>query len=293
MITIPYPISYHGGHSKELCDHASDNKESIIKSYLKKGFKYVGITEHLPPPNDNLLYKDEIELGHDAKFLNDRFEEYFKKEIPRLKKELNLNSNYLFGFETEFYGDFPEKNIEDSILKYSPEIMVASVHHVNDIPIDESPHNYDKAVQSTGNLEGLYLDYFKSQFNLIKCLQKYSKNIPIVLGHMDVIRKLSPDFQLTEKIISSIKKNIEEAVKGEFAFEINLRALAKGLSEPYPQKDILDLIKTANGHITLGDDSHSAEQVGLNYSALTNFYNGPVSIVEKQGDSYTWTTFVK
>jgi len=289
MITI----SYHGGHSKDICDHAEENKRTVISSYLKKGFKHVGITEHLPPPNDFFLYDGEIALGHDASFLNQRFENYFEKEIPKLKKELNLSSDYLFGFETEFYGEDPEAHIKKAISKYNPEIVVASLHHVADIPIDESIKNHDKAVVKVGGIEELYLEYYDQQLKLIRCLGKFSNKIPIVLGHMDVIRKHTPEFKLSEKILTKVSRNIKAAIERNFAFEINTRALTKGMKEPYPQKNILDLIIEAKGIITLGDDSHSAKDVGLHYERLSEFYTGSFNVVKKNNNGFEWIPFAE
>jgi len=37
-------ISFHGGHSGQFCCHAQDTLEDLIKAYISKGFKAVGIS---------------------------------------------------------------------------------------------------------------------------------------------------------------------------------------------------------------------------------------------------------
>ncbi|MFH2060773.1 MAG: histidinol phosphatase, partial [Pseudomonadota bacterium] len=59
----PSRISYHGGHSGQYCNHAKDRLEDIILQYIALEFKAVGITEHIPPSDDQFLYPDEKELG--------------------------------------------------------------------------------------------------------------------------------------------------------------------------------------------------------------------------------------
>ena len=42
-------VSVHGGHSKEFGDANDSTLEEIVRAYIDKGFKWVGITEHIPP----------------------------------------------------------------------------------------------------------------------------------------------------------------------------------------------------------------------------------------------------
>ena len=71
-------VSVHGGHSGQFCQHAQDSLESIIQAYIEQGFKWAGITEHIPPLSDEMRYPDEAEAGLSAEFLQQRFAEYFQ-----------------------------------------------------------------------------------------------------------------------------------------------------------------------------------------------------------------------
>jgi histidinol-phosphatase (PHP family) len=285
-------ISYHGGHSGELCAHAQDTKELLIQSYIDRGFTHLGVTEHLAPASDAFLYPDETALGYDAAFLNQRLEKYFKQAAPRLRKKFGSQINLLLGFETEFYGEQPIKIIQEAISKYSPEIIVASIHHVKDIPVDFDKSSYQQAIETCGSLDRLYLEYYRHQLELIEFLTGYTSDIPIVLGHMDLIKIFSAEHKPSSEVFSQIEKNIGAAVTGGFAFEINARAFKKGLAEPYPGIDLIERIRNQGGRFTLGDDSHAVEEVGLYYDKLENSLAGKVetlAVVEKDGNSgYQW-----
>lgn len=287
-----FPISYHGGHSRDVCDHAHNTKKSLVQAYLNKNFVYVGITEHLPVEDDAFLYEDERNLGHSAEFLCKRFEHYFLDQVPKLKSELNLDGNFLFGFETEYCGVKPLERIDRAIQTYQPELIVASVHHVNDIPVDFSEELYNRATANAGGLDALYLSYYDHQLKLIEHLQQYTPRIPVVLGHMDLIRLHSPGHPISEQVEHAIVRNITTARKAGIVFEVNARAFAKGLSEPYPQRAILARIVAEGGKLTLGDDAHGDSQVGMNYERLKDFLPAPVHVVKKNNQGYRWAPFV-
>jgi len=256
-------VSFHGSHSRDFCDHASDPLRQILQSYVDVGFTHVGVTEHLPPDNDEFLYPDEIELGHDAAFLTERFARLFNEERARLKAEFREKLELFFGFETEVYGQNSCGRIEEAISMYSPDIIVASVHHVGDVPIDYSKELFEKAVSIFGCIDSLWGAYYDQQYSLIQCLGAYTNQFPIVLGHMDLIKLFSPSHTPSNIVWDKVLRNIEAAADCGILFEVNSRAFKKGLSEPYPCPKILEAISKSGGTITFGDDSHAANEVGL------------------------------
>ncbi len=280
-------VSYHGGHSGELCDHATDTKELVLHSYLDAGFTHVGITEHLPPTDDKFLYPDEIEKKHSASFLNKRFAKYFYEKVPILKEQFGGKAEFLFGFETEYYGKDPLGSLERAINNYVPEIIVASVHHVNDIPIDFSKSIYKQAVNEVGSLDKLYQKYYDQQLELISFFSQFTNEFPVVLGHMDLVKVFSVSNQPKATIVELIERNISEAINCGLVFEVNARAFKKGLEEPYPSLDIISKIKKLGGKLTLGDDSHGANQVGLHYDKLEGIVDS-LAVVENGSDGYCW-----
>ncbi len=81
MIPLHKPnlVSVHGGHSGEFCCHAKDTLEEIIKAYIKRGFSWVGITEHMPFSSNELFYPEEKEAGFDVQETYRRFAGYISK----------------------------------------------------------------------------------------------------------------------------------------------------------------------------------------------------------------------
>lgn len=258
-MTIPL-ISYHGGHSGQFCDHAKEGSlREVVKAYVEKGFKAFGITEHQPRNKEKFLYPEEKAKGRTCEDLFKIFAAYVK-EARFLQKEFADRADILVGFETEVCDQDAFELIESLRKEYQTDYVVGSVHHVAGIPIDFDLATYNSAVEKAGSLESLYLQYYDAQYELIQRIK------PEIIGHMDLIKLFSPDFVLTQNILNAIKRNIKSAVQYGCIFEVNSRAFYKNFTEPYPSIAVLKVIKEEGGSITLGDDSHGAEQVGLNYN---------------------------
>ena len=258
-------VSYHGGHSGDLCAHASDTKETMIQAYIEAGFTHVGITEHLPPATDEFMYADELELGHTANSLTERFKDFFDNEAPYLREKYGKNIDLRIGFETEYYGDTPIEHIHSAIEQYKPDIVIASLHHTKNLSFDFSPEAYVESAKTLGGLDELFKSYYDDQLDLIIGLADVAKKIPVVLGHMDVVRLFAPNHSYSIEVSEKITRNIKAAIQANFVFEVNSRALGKNMTEPYPSLKILQEIKDLGGNITLGDDAHAINEPGLYY----------------------------
>jgi histidinol-phosphatase (PHP family) len=257
-MTSPSLISLHGGHSGQFCCHAEDRLEEIVCAYIEKGFKSVGITEHIPPVSDQMRYPDEIKLGLTARDLYLRFARYFT-EVKRLKAVYQSKIHIHAGMETETYtGYLP--HVKQLIHEFKPDYIVGSVHHVDDICFDYSRKEYDRAVRHYGSHEQMYLRYFDLQFEMINNLH------PFVVGHFDLIRihdlegyeqrLLSPVIQ--ERML----RNLHLIKKLGLVMDFNLRPLARGEKEPYLAPSLLTMIKTLGIPVVPGDDSHGRDLAG-------------------------------
>ncbi len=250
-------ISLHGGHSGEFCCHAKDRLEEIIQAYIKRGFKRVGITEHIPPVNDRFLYPDESKQGLTAQDLYQKFTLYMK-EVNRLKQVYKSYICIHVGMETETYtGYIP--HVEQLIHDFTPDYIVGSVHHVDDIGFDYSKEEYEKALCHCGSHEAMYLRYFDLQHEMITTLR------PFVVGHFDLIRIYDDGYEkrlFSPKIHKRILRNLHLIKKMGLVMDYNLRPLARGEKQPYLSQSLLKTIKALGIPVVPGDDSHGKDQAG-------------------------------
>jgi histidinol-phosphatase (PHP family) len=148
MDTTASRISLHGGHSGQYCNHARDLLEDIILRYIDLGFKRVGITEHIPPVNDDFLYPEEKALHLTGDDLYKRFKDYFKT-LNNLKTKYSAAIKIYVGMETEAYtGYIP--HVKALISTFQPDYIVGSVHHINDIYFDYSKKTMKRPLPRAG-----------------------------------------------------------------------------------------------------------------------------------------------
>jgi histidinol-phosphatase (PHP family) len=250
-------ISLHGGHSRQYCNHAVDLLEDIILKYIALGFRKVGITEHVPPINDQFLYPDERKLNLTADDLNNSFENYFT-ELNALKKKYADKIKIFAGMETETYAGYVD-HIKKLISKFQPDYIVGSVHHVDDVCFDYSKEEYNRVACICGSNDNMYEKYFDLQYEMIKALK------PFIVGHFDLIRIYDVDYKkrlLLPKINKKIQRNLKLIKSLNLVMDFNLRPLAMGKKNPYITDTILKTVKEMGIRVVPGDDSHSVSEAG-------------------------------
>lgn len=269
-------ISLHGGHSGQFCCHARDSLENLIKAYIRKGFKAVGISEHMPPPEHRFLYPDELEQGLSIKDLENRFSKYFL-ELERLKQKYKSDIIIFKGFETETVTG-SSALVRSLIRKFNPDYIVGSVHHLNNRCFDYSRQDYEAIAAEFNGLDSMYMAYFDVQYEMIRDLR------PFVVGHFDLIRLYDPDFEARldhPEIRKRIQRNLSLIKDLGLVLDYNLRPLAKGEKKPYLTPAILAGAKKLGIPVVPGDDAHSKEQAGM-------FVDKAVRSLKDMGFSTTW-----
>jgi histidinol-phosphatase (PHP family) len=269
-------VSVHGGHSGEFCCHAKDSLSQIVATYIEKKFDWVGITEHMPPVDDQFCYPEEARAGFNARRLFERFERYFAT-CRRLKNRYAHALQIYVGFETEAYGGSPVF-IAELVRKFKPDYIVGSVHHVDDIGFDYSQNLYGRAVSAAGGLEALYCRYFDAQHQFLSTVR------PQVVGHFDLIRIFDPSYAATLALPSvrrRLRRNLKLMRSLNMVMDVNCRAMAKGAAEPYPTRPILQQAIDMGIAVVPGDDSHGVDSVGL-------YFDKVVEVLRELGADLNW-----
>ena len=277
----PKLISLHGGHTGEFCRHADNSLEEVIETYEKRGFAWVGITEHMPPLEDRFLYPDEQSAGITAEGLRKRFHQFIRTG-RRLQEKFAPRMRIFIGFETETYSgsiDFAQHLVRD----YAPDYIVGSVHHVDDINFDFDQAHYRNAVRNAGGIDRLYHRYFDAQYDMITRLR------PRVVGHFDLVRLHDPDYRTRLRqpdIEKKIYRNLAAVRDLGLILDLNMRALHKGAAEPYISQPILLKALEMNIPVVPGDDSHGVDTVG------SHIEEG-IDLLDKMGFNTRWEDILR
>ncbi|MDR0477342.1 MAG: histidinol-phosphatase [Desulfobulbaceae bacterium] len=252
-------VSVHGGHSGQFCSHAENSLEEIILAYIRHGYAWVGITEHVPGLAQRLLYTDQRKLGFTPETLRQRFARYMP-ECRRLQAKYADTITVFAAMESETYSGYAE-HIEGLIAEFHPDYIVGSVHFVGDVNFDYSAAMYQEAVAQAGGIENLYCRYFDDQLAMIERLR------PSVVGHFDLIRIFDPAYPVhlaLPAVAERVERNLRRIKALDLIMDFNLRALYKGASEPYISRPILTRAKELGIAVVPGDDSHGVANIHEN-----------------------------
>ncbi|MEM9620037.1 MAG: histidinol-phosphatase [Pseudomonadota bacterium] len=255
-------VSVHGGHSGTYCNHARDTLSDVVARYVELDFAWVCLTEHMPPQHAHLMGPEEAAEGFTTADLHARFSRYFA-EARQLAEQYADQIDLLVGFETEGYTGYADE-VRTLIETHQPDMLVGSVHHVQDILFDASAEHYAQAISACGGVEAMYCEYFDTQLEL---LQQFE---PAVVGHFDLIRIYDPDYASrweVPEIRERVMRNLTCVKDLDLILDLNVRALAKGAREPYIGAPWLRYAVEHDIRISTGDDSHSVANVGQHLDA--------------------------
>ena len=155
------------------------------------------------------------------------------------------------------------------------EYVVGSVHDVDGVCIDYDAEGNRRAAEAAGGVEAMQLRYFDQLADLVSRLS------PEVVGHLDLIRKFDgSEASFGEKVMKRIESTLGVVREKGAVLDVNCGAYRRGLSPVYPLPQILERARRVGVGVTLGDDSHRAQDVGVGLDAcLTAIGNAGYQVV--------------
>lgn len=239
------PFSHHS-HSGQFCPgHAQDSLEDVIKAAIAKKMQVFALTEHMPRHEQD-WYPEEKLRGRTMSQVFENEANYFK-EAMRLRHQYQSQISLPIGFETDWCGPHSLELIHRSLEKYNFDFFMGSIHHVRGIPIDYDAPSYETAKQHAGGTdEDLFKLFFDEQLEMLQALR------PIVVGHFDLIRLLSSNFDVSLKSMPEvwlgILRNLDFVASYGGILEINTAAWRKGMQEPYPATEVCQVSPVSYTH---------------------------------------------
>ena len=140
--------------------------------------------------------------------------------------------------------------------------MVGSVHDIDGLVVDSTREETQAIAGRLGGIEPMQLRYFSALTDLVETLK------PEVVGHIDLIRKFDPPgTQFSPRVFKAIERTLDAVKAFGCVLDVNCGAWRRGLGPVYPLPAILKRARAMGIRVTLGDDSHGVESVGVGLTA--------------------------
>ena len=230
------------------CDGKSTAEEMVL-SAIEKGLDTVGIATHSYTERDGEYCIKEADVPR------------FQAEVNALKIKYADKIRVLCGVEQEYVSTFPLDGFDYSI---------GSVHYfiVGDklLHVDLSQEYFLDVVKNyfNGDFYSVAENYYASVANVIE------KTGADIIGHFDLITKFNESDKLFDtkhpRYVSAYKKALDKLIKTGKPFEINTGAISRGhRTKPYPNADIISLIKQMGGSFVLSSDAHHKNNIAYQF----------------------------
>jgi histidinol-phosphatase (PHP family) len=230
-------FDYHM-HTK-LSDGANTHEEMVL-SAINKGFNEIGFSDHfcIKYPVKWAVNSEDITL--------------LEKKVYEMNEKFGDQINILFGLEVDYFPEY-ENEIGKVLQRFNFDYIIGSIHF-----LDEWNYDTDKSRYSEFNNDYLFEWYFSD-------LQKAVKSgLFDYMAHPDLIKKhrIRPE---TSKTL--LYRETSKVFAGEnVAFELNTSGRDRPCREFFPGSDLISELQIAGVPVTLGSDSHTADQIGRYFS---------------------------
>ena len=253
-------FSFHGGHSGSFCRHAKGELVQVIEAAIDAGFTTYGLSEHGPRDRVQDLYAGEEDLGPEK--LAVLFREYTVR-ARALQERYADRLELLVGFETDVV---PRATYVERVRELRTaggfDYIVGSVHHVAERAIDFAEEEQAEVERDVGGRDAFDRAYFEELATMIRALE------PEVVGHFDLARRYrGDDVAFGDDTWPLIEEALRAALEAGSALDVNASPVRRGFGPVYPGPEILALARRLGVPVTLGDDSHGPDAVGVGLDA--------------------------
>ncbi|NLY76319.1 MAG: histidinol-phosphatase HisJ family protein [Firmicutes bacterium] len=246
-----YLVDYHI-HTKR-CGHACGEDREYVEAALKKGFREIGFSDHVPrfyePPSSEVKV---TERGMAREELDDYVESVIKlrDEYREISIKLGLEVDYVPSWERE---------TEAITTQYPWDYIIGSVHFI-------SEWNYGYiANEKEHGPEEIYPVYFD------RVAQAAESGLFDILAHVDLPKRSFP--RLEPEVMTELYRDLAIRLgKAGTVIELNsygVRGSKLGDVGVYPDQELLRFCRGQGVRVTMGSDAHRPQDVGADFDRVT------------------------
>ena len=245
---MPIQTDYH--LHTPLCLHATGPLEAYVERAIELGLPEIGFSDHNPLPHGwgaNVRMQEKELEYYVQRVLDLRFQYHGKIEI-----RLGLEMDFVEGLE-----DY----LTHQTARYPWDYIIGSVHYLDpqcelNAWSSDCPYPVDEQ----------YARYFA------RVRQLTQAGLCDIIAHFDVVKRSGR--QPSERGLAEIPLTLAAVAKAGVCLEINtsgFRHAELGEPQPYPTLPLAAEANRLGIPLVVNSDSHAPEQVGGNFSTVTEF----------------------
>jgi histidinol-phosphatase (PHP family) len=218
-----------------LSDGANTHEEMIL-SAIDKGFNEIGFSDHF-------CIKFPVKWA-----VNTEGIARLEAKVGEMKQKFGNRIKILFGLEVDYFPEF-ENEIRKALQRSNFDYVIGSIHFLDDWNYDT-----DKSRYAEFRNDYLYEWYFGELQNAVK------SGLFDYMAHPDLIKKhrIWPNTSKTRLFRETAKVFADFGV----AYEVNTSGKDRPCKEFFPGMDFLNELFQSGVPVTMGSDSHQADQIG-------------------------------
>jgi len=236
-------------HTHTTFSDGRDTAAEMVHRALELGFHTLGFSDHGYCVHDDGCMSLEVEKA-------------YRSEVLRLRAQGTLS--ILLGYEHDAAADCAD---------FSPyDYLIESVHYLHRdgvyMPIDSSAAKLQQAIDQmySGDPFAMCRDYFDS---VCRSVSEFSCD---VVGHIGLVTKFNEHNEMFDssdpRYTGPARETIALAAEKDVLVEINTGAMSRGYrTTPYPSPDLLKLLHSLGGRITITSDCHRAEWIDFAFDS--------------------------
>ncbi len=236
----------------QLCGHARGTVDELVASAIEKGFKQVGIADHMP-----MLYAEDAHLAMTPEQLPG-----YVEEVLEARERYGGRIKVLLGIEADYHGPTQAERV--AMLERFPfDYVIGSVHVLGDWIFD-SPLDVDRYDEL--DLDEFYMEYLGEVRAMVQ------SGVYDIVGHPDLAKKF--DKRPTVDLSPAYRGLLEAMKERGTCYEVNTAGLRWPVKEIYPESAFVRIAAELGVPVTLGSDAHCPEDVGRDFDMALELLEG-------------------
>ncbi len=248
-------IDYHVHPSYSIDAHGTIDE--FCRAAIENGIREIGFTTHL----DTDAESGDAYVNLNGRRVDSRSEHWLEDYQSSVRQAHDrYHSRGLtvrLGLELDYYRGV-DQMLPKGLNPSDFDFLIGSVHLIDHKAISLREHA--RQLFDIYSAEGLADVYFGL---LVECIES---GLCDVVGHLDIYRRFGEEF-CGSRIHDLWRPHIEGLAtamkKHHVTFEVNISSWRKGLTEPMPEKNLIQaLLERGVRSVTIGSDAHAPADVG-------------------------------